>query len=117
MSYLDLSYRSYDGWDADMARSCKCDEMYTGIDCSKRMCPVADDPFTETSKTGARYLEDSEVQKVSIRGMGDVHGEFTLTYIDFYGGQWTTRPIKVEQFFGSEHTTKVVASSGGSYFE
>jgi hypothetical protein len=110
MSYVDNSWRSYDEWDAGRIRGCNCDPEYTGIDCSKRMCPVADDPYTEQSKTGARYLEDSEVQKVSIRGMGDVHGEFTLTYIDFYGGRWTTRPIRHQIKFGTEYSTKLAAS-------
>ena len=94
MSYIDNSWRVYDDWDADKIRGCYCDPEFTGIDCSRRMCPVADDPYTESSKTGARYLEDSEVQKVEMRGIGDIYGEFTLTYIDFYGGRLTTRPIR-----------------------
>ena len=102
MSYIDNSWRSYDEWDADMVRGCHCDPEYSGIDCSLRMCPVADDPYTDQSKTGARYLEDSEVQSIRVRGMGDVYGEFTLTYLDFYGGRWTTRAVQHQRNFGSE---------------
>jgi hypothetical protein len=33
-------------WDSFRIFGCKCDDGYTGVDCSLRECPVGDDPMT-----------------------------------------------------------------------
>ncbi|KDO33681.1 hypothetical protein SPRG_19293 [Saprolegnia parasitica CBS 223.65] len=33
-------------WDAAMIQGCKCDDGFTGHDCTQRVCPTGDDPVT-----------------------------------------------------------------------
>ena len=43
----------YELWDAHINRACKCDDMWSGNDCSLRRCPMGDDPLTVTNYDGA----------------------------------------------------------------
>lgn len=82
--------RTYAQWDASKIRACKCDGGYTGVDCSQRQCPRGDDPLT----TG----QERQVQRVTIAG-ANVTGEYVLVYVDNYGTEWTTRPLRAARYF------------------
>ena len=58
-------------WDADKIYGCACKYGYGGADCSRRICPLGDDPLT----TG----EVDEIQSVSCICTGCT-GTFTLTF-------------------------------------
>merc|ERR1712166_922376 len=106
IQYGSVSDRSYDLWDAEKSRFCKCDGYWSGPDCSERMCPRGNDPLTTMTpdKIGGNTAEVQEVQTIDIRaalhqddlgtyvGLG---GDFTLSYVDAYNQEWTTRPIRV----------------------
>merc|ERR1712166_633633 len=106
IQYGSVSDRSYDLWDAEKSRFCKCDGYWSGPDCSERMCPRGNDPLTTMTpdKIGGNTAEIQEVQTIDIRaalhqddlgtyvGLG---GDFTLSYVDAYNQEWTTRPIRV----------------------
>merc|ERR1712166_1441602 len=106
IQYGSVSDRSYDLWDAEKSRFCKCDGYWSGPDCSERMCPRGNDSLTTMTpdKIGGNTAEVQEVQTIDIRaalhqddlgtyvGLG---GDFTLSYVDAYNQEWTTRPIRV----------------------
>jgi hypothetical protein len=60
-------------WDHDKIYGCRCDEGYTGYDCSLHKCPYGDDPLS-----GTQY---DEVQTISCKGIGG----FKLSF----KGKWT----------------------------
>jgi hypothetical protein len=40
---------NYQGWDRQKTTSCICDNGYTNVDCSQRVCPKGDDPITRNT--------------------------------------------------------------------
>ena len=118
--------RRYDLWDARTSRVCRCDAGYTGADCSLRQCPRGDDPMTNYTvyigtaavddPTAVHIVQKDEVQRIRVDGVSDVSGTFTLTHVDALNGSWTTRPIRVENNVGTEHTLMLHANNAGSYF-
>mmetsp|Transcript_23907 Transcript_23907/g.49819 ORF Transcript_23907/g.49819 Transcript_23907/m.49819 type:complete len:798 (+) Transcript_23907:179-2572(+) len=56
-------------WDADRVFGCSCDDGWEGYDCSKRSCPIGDDPGT--------YDDVREVQLIRCYASS---GTFTLTF-------------------------------------
>jgi len=86
----------YGEWDAHKTRSCVCDPGWEGFDCNSRMCPRGNDPLTTEDENG--LTEVHEVQTVVVGreetlANGETSGFFTLTFVDSYGMEWTTRPI------------------------
>jgi len=65
-------------WDADRVHGCLCDKGYTGYDCSQKVCPTGDDPFT--------YDQHVEVQLMTCTA---TQGTFKLTF-----REETTAPIQ-----------------------
>ena len=62
-------------WDSEKIYGCKCDEGYSGPDCSLRMCPMGDDPLTGTvADTSVQY---NEQQLVTCKADG---GTFTIAF-------------------------------------
>lgn len=71
-------------WDAHMIQQCYCDRFhylvneadrlpsYTGLDCSKRECPLGDDPSTR-----GRNQSLHEIQQISCQATS---GTFTLAF-------------------------------------
>lgn len=60
---------SYNLWDADKIYGCKCDDGYTGFDCSLRVCPHGDDPLT----TSGEYDEIQLLRcKASVSSAGHI---------------------------------------------
>lgn len=62
-----------EAWDADRIFGCSCDPEYTGYDCSRRVCPVGDDPLTPGS---------AEVQVLVCDAAS---GTFTLSFRSEHG--------------------------------
>lgn len=62
-------YNNFMTWDYDRIHGCKCDEGYSGYDCSLTLCPVGDDPAT--------YEDHVEVQLMQCLAN---KGNFTLSF-------------------------------------
>lgn len=79
--FYDVSYTQ---WDAYKIYGCKCDEGYTGYDCSLKVCPIGDDPLTVDQVNERQLLlvslPDGETAAAS--------DWFTLTF-----DGWTTQAI------------------------
>jgi hypothetical protein len=101
----------YDLWDGDMNQACVCDPRWSGNDCSLRKCPLGDDPLTITSDEkqenggqtiasvtdDATYDQAPEKQTLTISSEYQAPvGHFSLTFTDFYGDEFTTKPIPTE---------------------
>jgi len=89
-------------WDRMKTRSCACDRGFESTDCSQRMCPKGDDPLTDCDAAGTAHQNDvqlltfnNELMVAAAVSDTDVDGSFTLTFMDMFGGNYTTRPIEV----------------------
>jgi hypothetical protein len=70
---------TYNVWDADRVHGCICDSGWFGADCSKRMCPLGDDPLITTDPlTGLAQV--AEVQQLSCTCGGACTGSLVLSY-------------------------------------
>jgi hypothetical protein len=75
-------------WDKSKIQACVCDPYYEGTDCSLRQCPRGDNILT--------LDQISTVQEIDIKDAATAAlptGQYTLTFTDLYGGEWTTRPL------------------------
>jgi hypothetical protein len=70
--YLNRSL-TYSNWDADKIYGCVCDSGFHGYDCSKRYCPMGDDPLTQT-------LVSNEVHTLICTCADTCSGTFTLSF-------------------------------------
>jgi len=84
--------QTYTQWDAQKTQACVCDPYYTGTDCSQKQCPRGDNVLTLVAST-------SSTQSFTVTGdsasTAAPSGTITITYMDLYGGVWTTRPITI----------------------
>ena len=58
-------------WDEEEMYGCACDDGFTGYDCSQRMCPFGDDPYTLHQENHQRVLKctgSSGSFKIKFRG-------------------------------------------------
>ena len=58
-------------WDEEEMYGCSCDDGFTGYDCSQRMCPFGDDPYTLHQENHQRVLKctgTSGTFKIKFRG-------------------------------------------------
>ena len=83
---------SYTNWDANKRQACVCDPYYTGTDCSLKQCPRGDNVLTLTA---AGQPTQTFGFTTSDAGGLKSTSQFTITYMDLYGGVWTTRPITI----------------------
>jgi len=128
---------SYDLWDSDKNMACKCDPRWTGYDCSERKCPLGDDPLTVDSVDGqgtttttddSMYTQSPEKQTLVMNtgqveygsavtgASGMLVGHFSLTFEDYFGEKFVTRPIPTEVEMSvtvSTGTDKKVTFDGG----
>jgi hypothetical protein len=108
----------YKYWDAHKNQACTCDPRWTGDDCSLRKCPRGDDPLTidatddqsagnhgaAGTDTGtaittddSTYTQFVERQNLVIQSDHQIPiGHFSLTFTDYYGDEFTTKPIPTE---------------------
>eukprot|EP00948_MAST-09A_sp_MAST-9A-sp1_P004167 g4167.t1 len=60
-----------------------------------------DDPLTTETYDGSGVEQQNEKQIIVLHAIYpfhlSLHGDFTLTYTDEYGGSWTTRPIPLDE--------------------
>lgn len=90
--------RSYQLWDAQITRGCKCDPSYYGVSCSKRRCRVGVDPMYECA--GKEILETVLIAV----GMDDTDTDetiqsatsyFRLRLYDYWGEMYETDRITI----------------------
>merc|ERR1711939_659090 len=62
-------------WDYGKSRACKCDPMYTEIDCSRKMCPKGNDVLDTRMDTTDKMLY--QVQNITFNLAPDEKGELT----------------------------------------
>lgn len=87
-------------WDKMKTRSCVCDRGFEGTDCADRTCPSGDDPLTDCN--GVAHMNEIQILnfntdhfEVSQADLGAAAGFFTLTFMDMFGANYTTRPIEL----------------------
>jgi len=90
-SMSDVSSAAYTGWDAHKIQKCVCDPGYEGDKCENRMCKRGDDPITQNIDELTATYQLPEEQTITFGGSAEAAaGEFTLTYKDWRGREWTT---------------------------
>jgi len=95
-------------WDYGKSRACKCDPMYTEVDCSRKMCPKGNDVLDTRMDT-----EDSLVYQVQTIKFENVTmnktESFALTFKSTLNETYTTTPIAMKTDAG--HGTHDIAKS------
>jgi len=114
------NYNYYKLWDKDSTMVCECDAGYYGPDCSQRTCKVGYDPLyyddeatvrfsnwtyviytlgTDTTTAGkprADCWTSAGAQVVCTPGPDGVFGNYSITFYDVTGEDWTTKPIDIQ---------------------
>ena len=92
-------------WDYGKSRACKCDPMYTEIDCSRKMCPKGNDVLDTRMNT-----EDSlvyQVQAITFKNVTQgVNSSFALTFKSTLNETYTTTPIVLSGDTGKSSMAK-----------
>ncbi len=96
-------------WDYGKSRACKCDPMYTEIDCSRKMCPKGNDVLDTRMDT-----EDSLVYQVQTIKFENVTmnktESFALTFKSTLNETYTTTPIAMKTGGGIGSTHDIAKS-------
>lgn len=107
---------TYDDWDHDMIRGCKCDDGYSSYDCSERTCAFGDDPLTphivEHAECSNRGLCETLTGKCDCSpgfGASDGHGHRGLT--DDCGYALPLNPVVFEDRIAPNTFNAIVQSA------
>ena len=87
---------TYYDWDVKKTRGCLCDPQYTDVDCSRRMCPKANDVMDERLDLTDTLLY--QVQTISIYSWDSLSSSdtFALTFKSTINETFTTIPINFD---------------------
>jgi hypothetical protein len=101
-------------WDMYKNQACVCDPGWSGPDCSLRECPRGDDPLTYRTEDCGGSTCGYELQVVEVECLGGASacdGTFTLSFKDWSGKTWTTKPITYEEQVGDTANTLLIAAA------
>merc|ERR1712230_316260 len=83
-------------WPLLKYQQCHCDAGYEGDDCSLRRCPRGDDPETECNTDRGEDIQRLTCKFAKKDGKDLEKAFFQLRFTDQFGGEYDTRPIKVD---------------------
>jgi len=107
-------------WDNHKAMACVCDAGYIDVDCSRRMCPKANDVMDERLNIADVLLYQK--QNITLYAAGDASdgvgsdinefygGEFALTFTSTLNESFTTVPLEI---VGATDTNAATGSAYG----
>jgi hypothetical protein len=78
-------------WDNSKVQGCKCDPGYSGDDCSRRMCPIGDDPMTVASSLDGQHW-NLTVSTSAAPTRAEIHLDITSLET---GATVSSRPIDI----------------------
>jgi len=118
---IDGSFATYNLWDAQKMRSCVCDPGFSGVDCSKRVCPFGDDPLTtkyqidemqfvkvfadQVSEASVKLNWDNSVGTLNVLG-----GSISFVYENLHGQKYQTEDIPISRWSPSEASSQTMAA-------
>jgi len=98
-------------WDFHKSMACKCDPGFIDVDCSRRMCPKANDVMDERLNIADQMKY--QIQNITLFAAGDdgsgnksainefYEKSFALTFTTTLNESFTTRPVKIMAAAGS----------------
>jgi hypothetical protein len=100
-----VTFGSADIWDNHKTMGCVCDPRWTGLDCSRRMCPKGNDVLNTRLDTSDTLLYQVQTISFVTTAAGGAAGatytdlagkSFALTFISTLNETYTTVPIKID---------------------
>jgi len=108
-------------WDSRKSMACVCDAGWIDVDCSRRMCPKANDVMDERLNRADTFLY--QIQNITLFGAGkdgngtgsaieDFYNQtFALTFTSVLNESYTTVPIRVLDHADSNNDLSTLAES------
>jgi len=104
-------------WDYHKAMACVCDPGYIELDCSRRMCPKANDVMDERLNTADIFkyqIQNITFYSAGISGNGSYstisefyERSFALTFVSTLNESFTTVPIHIKEETGGITDTEI----------
>jgi len=83
----------YKLWDQEATMACKCDGGYQGANCEEKVCKHGFDPLYNVWPQTVRYA--NWTYTIFTRKATTVSGNYSLSFTDATGEDWTTGPIDI----------------------